>query len=147
MTVPLHGCEKFESILGCNSFLTEEFVSLSITFSNQFNVLFYDGGVFFICMNHRKEITKNVYLDLQVHSFIKAIELQSLFINSPCFFVVLTLESKVYVLDLNKFHQKIEVILNDSYSLHLLYREDFAFFEKYLIAKNKSMINLTIYHF
>ena len=75
MTVPLHGCEIFESILGSNSFLTEEFVFLSITFSNQFNVLFYDGGVFFICMNHRKEIIINVYLDLQVHPFIKAVEL------------------------------------------------------------------------
>ena len=119
--VQRHGCEKSGCISDFYIFLCKEVGFSNVPFitfkGNRFNVLFYNGGIFYFLYNHLKhffesvkdenKLLKAVHSDLQIKSYLcgcRALGLINKFVTGPLWRL---LESGIHILDMNKHYQKM----------------------------------------
>ena len=119
--VQRHGCEKSGCISDFYIFLCKEVGFSNVPFitfkGNRFNVLFYNGGIFYFLYNHLKhffesvkdenKLLKAVHSDLQIESYLRgcgALGLINRFVTGPLWRF---LGSGILILDVNKHYQKM----------------------------------------
>ena len=116
-----HGCEKSGCISDFYIFLCEEVGFSNVSFvtfkGNRFNVLFYNGGIFYFLYNYlqhffenvkdENKLLKAVHSDLQIESYLRgcgALGLINGFVTGP---LSRFLESGILILDVNKHYRKM----------------------------------------